>query len=85
MANVQSDHVPSAAVGAFRNFTATKAKGKKRTVITFRPWQNWNIKQMSLLFIWNLNYSQHRRVKFQGNWAYNFYSFLNAAGYNKHM
>jgi hypothetical protein len=37
MANVQSDHVPSAAVGAFRNFTATKAKGKKRTVITFRP------------------------------------------------
>ena len=30
MANVQSDHVPSAAVGAFRNFTATKAKGKKK-------------------------------------------------------
>ena len=29
MANVQSDHVPSAAVGAFRNFTATKAKVKE--------------------------------------------------------
>ena len=33
MANVQSDHVPSAAVGAFRNFTATKAKGKKELLL----------------------------------------------------